>query len=344
MRRLRALAGLLVVTTAVLVAGPLAGGAGRAEAAPRVHLPDGVAAGYVVYDRQAGKVLAQAGEHQRFVSASLVKLLIALDYLAPHGVPDTLPSGDRALLERMLRASDDDAASTFWSRDGSDAIVRRMVAALGLHDTAPPADRRYWGYTTLSASDVVAVYQYLLDRADPSIRDFVVTNLRAATQCAADGHDQYFGIPSALPRPWGVKQGWANYPVPADEERCDGASTRSAPDPMSRLAAKEPLPGDALRLDVTDAAAGLDLQRHYMHTSGLLGADSATIVAVLTSTPAGTSYEHSADVVTDLTSSVVAKAGVTPAPGRAPASPDPAAPICEIVQPCPLPGLSRGSP
>jgi hypothetical protein len=160
----------------------------------------------------------------------LVKLLIALDYLHRAGPPDTIPSADRQLLESMLRTSDDAAASALWRRGGSAAIVERTATRLGLTGTRPPADPEVWGYTTITvwgyttitATDTARIYRHLLDQADPQTSGFILDALSDAAQCAADGHDQYFGIPASAPRPWAIKQGWSGFGPPEPNTRCDG--------------------------------------------------------------------------------------------------------------------------
>src|SRR5262245_36462644 len=60
-----------------------AAGSVGAKAGPvrHVRIPTGVTAGYVVFDRVAGRVTVGGNVHHRFRSASVVKLLIAIDYL-----------------------------------------------------------------------------------------------------------------------------------------------------------------------------------------------------------------------------------------------------------------------
>ena len=143
------MAGLLFAPQAA--AGPAAPpAAGGLRAAPVV--PVDTTAGYLVYDRTARRIVAESAATTRFRSASLVKLLIALDYLQGR---TSVSAGDRKMLDSMLRSSDDAAASTLWVRRGYEQVVVRMVRLIGLVDTAPPTDRRYWGYTAVSAADVV---------------------------------------------------------------------------------------------------------------------------------------------------------------------------------------------
>ncbi|WP_237696532.1 hypothetical protein [Streptomyces muensis] len=247
------------------------------QAAPAaVQVPNGVTAGAAVFDRQTGAFTEQLDTSARFRSASVVKLLLTLDFLWNRGPDYTVPAADRALLEPMLRSSYDDAADHYWVENGKAAIITRMAGRLGLKDTAPPPTgyEGYWGYTSLSARDTVTIYRYLLDSAPAPVRDFVMGNLRQSTRCASDGFDQHFGIAGAFGKPWAVKQGWSGS---YEEGTCGtgtGASTRTA------SKAEAPAP----------AAADVDLTRPALHSTGTVGAGDRFIVAVFTLHPVGTSY------------------------------------------------------
>ncbi|MEV7554327.1 serine hydrolase [Amycolatopsis sp. NPDC089917] len=158
----------------------------------------------VVFDRSAGKQVV--GDHggERFRTASVVKLFIALDALTH----DPRKS-DQAQINRMLSKSDDAIANTLWTRNGASAIVTRTVAAIGLKNTSPPADAGRWGDTLSTADDIVATYRHIL-ALPKAKRNLILKPLREAPRTAADGFDQHFGIPTAFEdRPWAVKQGWA---------------------------------------------------------------------------------------------------------------------------------------
>ncbi|XVQ14311.1 hypothetical protein ACQP1W_17755 [Spirillospora sp. CA-255316] len=248
------------------------------QAEPLVRVPAGVRAGYVVYDRERGKVLLHDGARQTFRSASVVKILIALDHL--RGKTE-VPAADLAMLRPMLRSSDDGAATRFWNRGGKGAIIERAAARIGLRDTRPPpADKPgFWGYTALSAMDVARTYRYVLEKAPAAHRDMIMGELRKATPCGLDRYDQYFGIPRALPRPWAVKQGWSGFgDVPAVPCRAGPARPAAAPD--------------------------LGLGRPVLHTTGVVGRDDRRIVVVLTLHPAGSSFRVAAQRLTTLTKQI----------------------------------------
>ncbi|MFD5247831.1 serine hydrolase [Amycolatopsis sp. NPDC058340] len=158
----------------------------------------------VVFDRTSGEQVIEDRGSERFRTASVVKLFIALD-----AVIRKASKADEAQLHRMLAKSDDAVANTLWTRNGGPAIVTRTVAAAGLKNTTPPADPGRWGDTLSTADDIAAVYRRVL-KLPKAKRDVILEPLRQASRTAADGFDQYFGIPSAFgDRPWAVKQGWA---------------------------------------------------------------------------------------------------------------------------------------
>jgi hypothetical protein len=200
-----------------------------------VPVPEGVTASFAVYDREHSKFTAVREPHARFRTASVVKLLIALDYLIQHDPVLDLDKAttdeqrvDILALRTMLRGSWDYAASVLWVRGGFTDIIDRMSRLIGLPDTSAPApdQRGFWGYTVTSAADVVKIYNYILDAAPTRYRDFIIGNLHASTRCAEDGRDQSFGIPRAFARPWGAKQGWSGWGRPC---RPSSAASKTAP-------------------------------------------------------------------------------------------------------------------
>jgi hypothetical protein len=250
-------------------------------AKPRI--PSGVTAGYVVFDRKTKKIVGQRKPHWTVRSASVVKLLIAIDYLEKrHGV---VAPADRRAFALMLRSSDDKSATKFWNLGGKGQIVRRMKARLHLTDSAPPPASLpgYWGYTAISAMDIAKTYRYLLEKADPRVRTAIVGNLRKSTPCGTDGFDQHFGIPHAFKPPWAVKQGWSGY-------------GNTPPYPCKATTS-------ALRLQPI-SGPDLGLGRPVLHTTGILGRDDRWIMVILTLNPSGVSYRTSTQRLTALARSV----------------------------------------
>jgi hypothetical protein len=253
-------------------------------------IPAGMETSFLLIDRKTGVPTVSADEHQRYRSASLVKLFIALDYLESRGPEVDIPDEDRALLVPMLRSSDDGAASALWVRGEEQEIVRRMIGRIGLNDTAPPEDANMWGYTAISAADIARTYQYILDGTHPRFRDFLLDHLRRWTKCGSDGFDQSFGVPSGMSEPGAVKQGWSGFETGAPR-RVRWSASRERP-PSTRTL----VPGKEVR-----CAPTLDLTRRAMHTSGTAGANDEKIIVVLTLEPEDMSWEECASRITGVT-------------------------------------------
>ncbi|MFF3350147.1 SH3 domain-containing protein [Streptomyces sp. NPDC002779] len=275
----------LLCTTATTVSVASTESPSPRPAAVQADVPAGVTAGVAVFDRQTGTFTEQLNTSAQFRSASVVKLLIALDVLWNRS-PDALTATDRARIDTMLRGSDDTAASTFWSNNGSGAIIDRMVTRLGLTDTARPPSTHpgFWGYTALSARDTVKIYRHLLDSAPAATRDYLLGNLRQSTRCATDGYDQHFGIAGSFNRPWAVKQGWSGFSsggctAPTSAAAKAAAADEAAGEPTGTSAAPTPAGADAV-----------DLSRPALHSTGVVGAGDRSIVAVFTLHAGGTSY------------------------------------------------------
>jgi hypothetical protein len=169
----------------------------------------GTSVGFVLYDRESGKELASLDADRPYYTASVVKLLIAIDEVRSNdgwALPDAGAVED---LTDMLEGSNDAIASAFWEQNGGTEIVTRTAALIGLPHTTPPSDPAEWGMAKTSAADVVATYEYLLDVIPDEVAAPLLAALGNARNPADDGWDQYFGIPDGLPgRPWQIKQGW----------------------------------------------------------------------------------------------------------------------------------------
>ncbi len=163
--------------------------------------------GIEVVDTATGTELACFDADSQFYTASVVKLLIAIDAAESQGGQPDPALADR--IRQMLSASDDSVADSLWDADGGDEIVDRMTALIGLPGTRAPDDPAQWGETRTTPSDVVTIYHYLTTTAPQPERDLVLGALGAVSEIAADGTDEYFGIPAALPgADWAVKPGW----------------------------------------------------------------------------------------------------------------------------------------
>lgn len=161
----------------------------------------------VVVDRQTGATLISENADRTFDSGSLVKVLIALDALRSHPHDSSVASR----VTTMIRYSDDDLASSFWVSEGGTSIVTRMGRVMGLQSIKPPNPPGEWGWTRLTANDMIRTYDYLMNKAPDGDRQTVLAAMASAAARGSDGFDQRFGIPHALggSYPWAIKQAWA---------------------------------------------------------------------------------------------------------------------------------------
>ncbi|HEY3480935.1 MAG TPA: hypothetical protein VGL02_18735, partial [Streptomyces sp.] len=268
--------------------------------APRsasLTVPPGVTAGVAVFDRRTGTFTEQLNPDTQFRSASVVKLLLALNFLWGKS-PSDVSANDHDLLDSMLRRSDDVAAQHYWDTYGRNQIITTMVPRLGLTDTVPTpptADPAIWGYVGLSAADTVRIYRYILDSAPAWIRDLIMGDLHASETCGKDGFDERFGIPSVFARPWAVKEGWSGFGNTSD---CGGG-------PVTLAAKTAAAPRTASTVDIT---------RPALHSTGTVGTGDRTIVAVFTLQPQNTAFGTAYSNVNSLVRTLDVPGG-SPLPG-----------------------------
>ncbi len=88
-------------------------------------------------------------------------------------------------------------------------MITEVATRYSLPTLRPTNQPPLWELTAISAVDLVRWYHAFLATAAPTVVEFVVSRLRARAELAADGFNQYFGIPRALPgQVWAIKQGW----------------------------------------------------------------------------------------------------------------------------------------
>ncbi|MGO4616454.1 hypothetical protein AB4305_23710 [Nocardia sp. 2YAB30] len=138
-----------------------------------------------------------ANEHEPRSALSLVKLFLA-DYALRHGDGS---AGDRDLAERMIRYSDDSAASLMAAKYPD--AVGAIADEYRLTATRPGAD---WGAATTSAADVSDFLAAKL-RTDPGSPIF--DWMAAAGSTAHDGTQQGWGT-AQFPFVLGTKWGWSD--------------------------------------------------------------------------------------------------------------------------------------
>lgn len=162
-----------------------------------------------VLDRATGELEGNRNRATPLYSASLVKLVVAIDVLQRRSGGLHVEESDLALIRRSLSASDDDAMNTLWDRFQGAEAVERVAAQLRLTTLRPPSSPGNWGDTLLSATDMVLLFDHVLTRMPPPERDLIMGALDSASPIAAGGFDQAYGFDArAVREPTATKGGW----------------------------------------------------------------------------------------------------------------------------------------
>lgn len=188
---------------------PRAAAAVAAADALAADMP-GVQLAVAVLDRERGEFVPGRDAADPMYSASLVKIIVAVDVLQRQrtGGPSLGPR-EIELIRRALGPSDDQAMNQLWSRFDGMGAVQRVSSQLNLTATRPPADPSQWGETVLSAADVVTLYRHVLAGMPAADRDLIMSSIGVAPSVAGDGFDQVFGLLGAGDRATVVaKQAW----------------------------------------------------------------------------------------------------------------------------------------
>ena len=197
------------LAAAAVAAAQAASGAVGFAAGPAAAAPTGST--IAVLDRLTSEVAVGQGGTAGVLSASLSKLVLVVDMFdrrSAEGLPIT--DVDVGLVRRALGPSDDAAMSALWSRFDGPGAASRISARLGLAGVASPRDPSQWGEMVVTASDLVHVWEHLLDELPAADRELLVGAMAAAPARATDGFDQAFGLLApGLPVEVGAaKQGW----------------------------------------------------------------------------------------------------------------------------------------
>ncbi|MEV6930935.1 hypothetical protein AB0M46_41485 [Dactylosporangium sp. NPDC051485] len=157
---------------------------------------------WTVLDRRTGVSAGSANANVAQPTASMIKAWLAADYLRRTPSPS---ESNLAQLTRMIRSSDNAAASHFWDLDGKSASISRLVQMCGLSDSKAYID---WASTLVSARDAALMGACIGDgrAAGPKWTGWLLDEMRNVAE------DQKFGITPALPAAdraaTAVKNGW----------------------------------------------------------------------------------------------------------------------------------------
>ncbi len=164
----------------------------------------GVTEQVVVLNRSTGALITSSGSDDAVPAMSLVKLFLALDVIDSAGGVSNVDPATLAELKTMISTSDDVIASDVYAEYGGSASIERVIADYGLTGSSPSPEEEYWGDVRITASDVASLlYQALSATGTGS---WLAGAMAAATDTAADGFDQDFGVNAISGA--GSKQGW----------------------------------------------------------------------------------------------------------------------------------------
>lgn len=198
MRARTAAVGILAAGACLLASPAWADPAPNAAPAPFGNPIPGVPGRTALSLRAFGLEWGTANENESRTGLSIVKLYI-VDHALRHGDGS---DQDRQLGERMIRYSDDGAASALSAKYPT--AIDDAAAEYGLPATHSGND---WGSSYTSTADV-AKFLDAKERTDPASP--ILGWMRDASPVAADGTQQNWGT-SRLPGVTGNKWGWSDY-------------------------------------------------------------------------------------------------------------------------------------
>jgi len=166
---------------------------------------------WALIDRRTGE-LRGFDLAKRAFTESTVKIWLAADFLGRARAAGTpISTADMALLQKMIRLSDDIAADRFFARNGRFASIDRMVRTCGLTETIPDRERQRWSKTEISARDLARLGLCIADGkvTNPTDTAWILDQMRHV------GGDGLFGIKFALPPAdasvLAIKNGWYSH-------------------------------------------------------------------------------------------------------------------------------------
>jgi beta-lactamase class A len=184
--------------------------AAPAAAAPPPHWQPGFAAARGYAGGRAGEVSFALRTERRhwsyrgtttYRSASVVKAMLLVAYLRRGDVRDRrLRAGERALLDPMIRRSDNGAADAVSARVGTLALAA-LARRAGMRSFLP---NPVWGGSRISAGDQARFFLRIDRLMPPQHRRYGMRLLRSIIP------EQRWGIADAVPAGWTIafKGGW----------------------------------------------------------------------------------------------------------------------------------------
>jgi Beta-lactamase enzyme family len=157
-----------------------------------------------VLDRKTGRLYSFRGT-ERYETASVVKVqVLACLLLTAQDNDRDLTATELSLAKRMIRASDNDATTTLFSRLGRASAISKCNKRLGMTQTTVASS---WGLTKTTVNDQVKLLAKLVDKKGPldaGSRDLAFDLMNTVDP------DQDWGVPAVAKtgEKATVKNGW----------------------------------------------------------------------------------------------------------------------------------------
>jgi hypothetical protein len=137
----------------------------------------------------------------------MIKAWIAADDLSQLERQGVQPDAtELQTITSMIRDSDDNAAETIYRRNGTNAVVTRLISTCGLTDTTIYA--YWWSLTQMSARDAVRMGLCLADgrAAGPHWTDYLLGEMR---NVRGEGRFGFINaVPAGVAGQLAIKNGW----------------------------------------------------------------------------------------------------------------------------------------
>jgi hypothetical protein len=160
----------------------------------------------MVTDRQTGATWQGGDPHIHTWAGSTPKLALIVYLLEQQQAGKlTLTQRDRDDMDAILSVSDNNAADGLWDRYAdSAAVMQRWQSTYGMTNASyVDGFQDRWGFVKLGPPDLSNLMAYILDKLDPTDRQYIVDRMRSV------GSEQQWGVwgagASLTP---GVKDGW----------------------------------------------------------------------------------------------------------------------------------------
>jgi hypothetical protein len=166
------------------------------------HTPGSI--GMIIDDRSTGAVWQNPNARVTYPAASTMKLAMMTDLLLRNRAGDIqLTPADREEMFQALYTSNDDDANALWDRYEDGSFLSR-IQAFGMTTARFTSSVPNWGFMYCSARDLDNLMNYVLTKAPPRIRHYLVYRLQHVSAI-----DQQWGVWGAGPKNQpGNKDGW----------------------------------------------------------------------------------------------------------------------------------------